>query len=121
MSAGKVGFPAWFAPAAIQPLGNKPALGADFIAGDICAAGEFHTLLGNESLEQFIHVFHELRVAMNLVRPLLLDGLDPHFLHIAGDNPGERAAQGGGQFLCGLIEMQIKVGHIFMAGIERHL
>lgn len=73
----------------------------------------------DEALEQLVHQLHQLLVTVQLEGAMALDSADPRFLDIAGDNPGKRPPQVGGELCRWLIPMQIQAGHGVMVGFER--
>ena len=80
--------------------GARLRLAHHLIAGHIGAvARQFHPVLVDEGLQQLVELLHDVAIAGDLVRAVLLDQADALVLDVARDNPGKRPAQVGGQFM----------------------
>lgn len=81
-----------------MPRRESGKSGDDFVARNIGgAARKLHAVLGDEALQQIVHTAHHLRIAVQFVRTVLLNGLDAHLFDVPRDNPGEGTTQVGGQ------------------------
>ena len=83
--------------------------------------GDLHPALLDEGFQQFIHGLHDVGIAGNRERSVLLDGLHGRFLDIAGHDARKRPAQIGGQFMQGLVAVQLQRRHGLMGRLERLL